>query len=347
MPRLSTEQKASRREGIGSSDVAELLGISPYEGASPVRLWAEKTGRLPPDDDEETTAQAVGHALEGALVTLYERESGRKVHVSGEYVESVTDAEHPWMRANLDGRIEGAPIALEIKAVGIGMARDWDILADDGIPAYVRVQVAWQMRVAKLEEVHVVALVAGPSGFRVFYVKRDPELEALIVAAAERFWRGVTENECPPLDASKATIEYLESLYPSPPVDVEVRATEVIAHLLDAHVDAGRVESDAKEARAILGARIRAAMGELGATVTWSATARATWKADKNGQRSLRVVTAGEARKLEVRRPKANAQRMPKVETFVMPPPPAYEDVRPDDATRPGLEPVVLDEELF
>lgn len=296
MPRLSDEQKVARRLGLGASDISELIGISPYEGASPVRLFAEKTGLVPDEDDIETKEQMVGHALELPLVKLYERESGRTVSVSGEYVESVVDEQDSWMRCNLDGRIEGARIALEIKCVGIGMASDWDLLSDDGIPHYVRTQCAWQMRVADLDEVHVVALVAGPSGFRVYYVKRDRELESALVTEARAFWLRVQERRIPPLDASSASKELLERLYPPPPTDVEVQAPDELVDMMKRRIRAAAAEARAGEAKEILNNEIREAMGKLGATVAWSAEARATWRSSRDGKRPLLVKAAGDAK---------------------------------------------------
>lgn len=315
MPRLSTAQKAARKLGIGSSDVAELLGISPYEGASPVRLFAQKAGIIDDDEEEETIEQEVGHALEGALRALYEVKSGERVLATGEYVESVKHAEHRWRVANLDGRIDGKRAALEIKAVGIGMASDWDLDSDDGIPNYVHVQVAWQMHVADLDEVHVVALVGGPSGFRVFYVKRDLELEALIVAAASEFWANVEARKVPPLDGSKACRAFLEKIHPTPAADVELELDEEKdAELVGAgvrRVKAALAEKRAEEAKEIANNELRDGMGSRGATVVWCRSWRATWRPDKNGRRNLLVTGRGELAELRERKPKANAAKPP------------------------------------
>lgn len=311
MPRLSPQQKAERRLGIGSSDVAELLGISPYEGASPIRLFAEKIGMLPDDDDEETVEQRVGHALEGALVALYKSESGFDVATTGGFVESVEHPVERWKRANLDARIIGKSAALEVKVVGIGMAADWDLDVDDGIPPYVRVQVAWQMHVADLDEVHVVALVGG-TGFRVFYVHRDRELEALIVAEAEAFWRRVVERTPPPVDATSSCKAFLDAKYPAKAEDVEVEITAAEEiEIGERRVRADRVEKTAKEAKEIANNELRDLLGRKGATVAWCSTWRATYRPDKNGKRALLVTPRGELEEPKVRKPRANASKPP------------------------------------
>ena len=45
------EWLAIRRTGIGSSDIAGVLGLSPW--ASPYTVWADKRGRVPPVEQTE------------------------------------------------------------------------------------------------------------------------------------------------------------------------------------------------------------------------------------------------------------------------------------------------------
>ncbi len=44
-----------RRKSIGGSDAAALVGMNPY--VTPYMLWADKTGRLPPKEDNEAMRQ--------------------------------------------------------------------------------------------------------------------------------------------------------------------------------------------------------------------------------------------------------------------------------------------------
>lgn len=310
MPKLSAQQKVDRRKGIGASDVAELLGLSPFEGKSPMRLYAEKNGLLPEaEEEEETIEQKVGHALEGAMVGLYERESGFRVLTSGEYVETVVHPTEAWARCNLDGRIVDKRASLEVKIVGIGMARDWDVDSDDGIPPYVRTQCVWQMFVADLDEVHVVALVNG-THFRVFYVVRDRELEAAIVADAREWWQRTMAGKLPPIDGTLPARRLLESMYPPPPTEVEVQIEDddPLATTLYKRVVAADSENRAKEAKEIYNNAIREGMGKLGATVVYSSSVRATWRKSKDGKRPLLVAAIGASKipRIEGRKPDIN-----------------------------------------
>ena len=50
MPRLTAEELAERRLGMGSTDVVEACGFAPWQGAGPMRLYCEKRGITSADD---------------------------------------------------------------------------------------------------------------------------------------------------------------------------------------------------------------------------------------------------------------------------------------------------------
>lgn len=70
-----------RKRGIGGSDAAAAVGISPWK--SPLELWMEKTGRdgdIPkPDPNDEDSPLFWGSLLEPLVAELYSRRTGNKV----------------------------------------------------------------------------------------------------------------------------------------------------------------------------------------------------------------------------------------------------------------------------
>lgn len=66
-----------RQQGIGSSDAAMAIGLSPYK--SPLSLWLEKTHRKAPDDLSEKEAVIWGTVLEPVLASVYAERTGKKV----------------------------------------------------------------------------------------------------------------------------------------------------------------------------------------------------------------------------------------------------------------------------
>ena len=72
---LSRDQwLAIRKLGLGSSDAAEAVGLSPYK--CPLSLWLEKTGRKEPEDISHKEAVLWGIELEPVLEQVYAKRSG-------------------------------------------------------------------------------------------------------------------------------------------------------------------------------------------------------------------------------------------------------------------------------
>ena len=63
-----------RRQGIGGSDAAAAVGLSPWK--TRLELWLEKTGQTP--DREETPEMRRGTLLEPVVKQLYADATGRR-----------------------------------------------------------------------------------------------------------------------------------------------------------------------------------------------------------------------------------------------------------------------------
>jgi len=124
-----------RKQGIGSSDAASAVGLNPYK--SQLELWMEKTGRdagLPKvDPKDQSSPMYWGTLLESIVAAHYTMRSGHKVRRINAVLQHPTE---PWMLANLDREVMGAPDVqiLECKTAGINGARLWK----DGVPEYVQ-----------------------------------------------------------------------------------------------------------------------------------------------------------------------------------------------------------------
>lgn len=69
---------AERRKTIGGSDAAGIVGLSRH--ATPYTVWADKTGRLPEQEDNETMRQ--GRELEEYVAKRWEEATGKRVRRS-------------------------------------------------------------------------------------------------------------------------------------------------------------------------------------------------------------------------------------------------------------------------
>jgi putative phage-type endonuclease len=201
-----------RKQGIGASDAAAAVGISPYQ--SQLDLWMIKTGRdqyLPKVDFEDMESPMYwGHVLEPIVAQQYTKKTGNKVRRVNAVLQH-PDPDKYWMLANLDYCVannEDVQI-LECKTAGEFGARMWR----DGVPDYVQCQVQHQLAVTGKSAADVCVLICGQS-LQVYRIKRDEAVISKIIALERRFWRYVENDIQPPADGSEAAGKALRALFP-------------------------------------------------------------------------------------------------------------------------------------
>ncbi|HQS03777.1 MAG TPA: YqaJ viral recombinase family protein [Halothiobacillus sp.] len=201
-----------RRTGIGSSDAAAAVGVSPYQ--SPLELWMVKTGRTErleqPDSDDDTSPVYWGHLLEPIVARAYERRSGNKVRRVNAVLQH-PNPDYPWMLANIDREVIGQPEVqiLECKTTGAFAAKLWD----HGVPEHVQVQVQHQLAVTGKAAADVAVLIAGQT-LRIHRIERDEGLITDLIQLEKHFWRFVETDTPPPADGSDSSDRALHALFP-------------------------------------------------------------------------------------------------------------------------------------
>ena len=199
-----------RKGGIGSSDAGAAVGLNPYK--SPLELWMEKTGRdagLPKiDPNDETSPMYWGTLLEPIVAAHYTKRTGNKVRRVNAVLQHPNE---PWMRANLDREIVGAPDVqiLECKTAGMNGARLWK----EGVPEYVQLQVMHQLAVTGKQAADVAVLICGQE-LQVHRIERDESMIAQLIDLERYFWRFVELDIAPPADGSDSADVALRALYP-------------------------------------------------------------------------------------------------------------------------------------
>lgn len=268
-----------RRGGIGSSDAAAAVGLNPYK--SPLELWLEKTGRdqhLPrTDPNDETSPMYWGTLLEPIVAAHYTRRTGHRVRRVNAVLQHPA---HPWMLANVDREVIGAPKVqiLECKTAG----RNGAFLWEEGVPEYVELQVMHQLAVTGKQAADVAVLVCGQE-LRIHRIHRDDTLIARLIELESRFWRHVETDTAPPADGSASAEQALRALYPR-----DSGATLDLTH--DSFLSATFSDLQAVrqhlattvELEAALKQRIQQCMGD--ATRAIFDSGEVTWKRSKDSQ---------------------------------------------------------------
>lgn len=192
-----------RRTGIGGSDAAAIVGLSPYR--SRIELWADKTGRLP--DKEDNEAMRVGRDLEEYVAQRFCEATGKRVRRRNAIFQHDT---YDCITANVDREIIGENAGLECKTTSAFAKSDFE---NGEIPPYYYCQCCHYMNVMGYEKMHLAVLVMG----RAFYwyeIKRDEDECAALLTAEVEFWNKHIIPDCrPEPDGSESAQKTLETLY--------------------------------------------------------------------------------------------------------------------------------------
>lgn len=217
----SPEWIAARAAGLGGSEVAAVVGLSPW--TSRHALWHRKKGLV---DPQPTNRMRWGHYVEPALLKWYADTVVPVATDVGTYVHR----DHPWMVANPDGLAEDRGVEAKSDHNPIG----WGEPGTDQIPIQYRVQLQWYMAVTGHDRWDLIATISGNAP-EVWTLKADPEDHAWLMAEAEEFLASLDAGEPPEIDGHRETLKTVRQLHPG----IEDIAVEVPAELAEEYLLAG------------------------------------------------------------------------------------------------------------
>lgn len=193
LPQGSPEWLAWRQGGVGGSDIASILGISPYPDSTREDLLREKVtgvGKTP------SAAMRRGQQLESVARTRYR--NGLKGAVI-----RVCCAAHPdylWARASLDGLCHHIGRLTDHWLIEIKAPRDevHQTALNGQVPHFSLVQIQWQLFVTGLRWCDYISFNDGlpfaeGDHLAVVPIRRDDALIATLVSAASEFWAEVLQ----------------------------------------------------------------------------------------------------------------------------------------------------------
>lgn len=207
---ITKEQRELRRNYIGSSDAAAVLGLDPYR--SPIDLYYEKTGQI--EKREETSdATEVGNVCERAVLFWFAEKKKIDIELNFSHVH-----ENKIMAANLDAVVVGDPTqAIEAKTTGVlsyHINEQWGEVGTDEVPDRVALQCQHQMAVVPTLQIVWVPVLMGGVGLRYYYVERDDEMIKDLTDAELNFWNNHVKPQNPP--SGLPSLDVLKSLKRQP-----------------------------------------------------------------------------------------------------------------------------------
>lgn len=285
-PKSREEWLEVRKNGIGSSEVATIVGLNPWE--TPYQLWRRKVGIDAPK--EENFAMKAGHYLEDAVSRFWADETGRKVikRSAGDWI--IRDNDRPYLQVSPDrtywlseSRANNDKGILECKTTQM------TIDADD-LPKHWFCQVQYQLGVAGYTQ-GSLAWLCSARNFGYADIALVPEFYEWLTDEVARFWTDNIQGGIEPdaVNVSDILLKYNRH--------VNGKSIEVSDEIFTAYQqlkDVRKELAELDERKEALEAKIKIAFTDA-ETLTHNGITLATWKAPKPSQKlDTKALQAGD-----------------------------------------------------
>lgn len=258
-----------RRAGIGGSDVAPILGLSPWK--TPLEVYLEKIGEA--DEIEDTAAMRWGRNLEPVVLQEYADVTGRLLMPS----QFVRSEAHGFMLANIDAIASDGRI---VEAKTARTAQGWGEPGTAEVPDHYALQVQHYMIVTGARVADIAVLIAG-SDFRIYTVEADADLHAMLIDAEREFWRRVVERDPPAATSVADAVARWGRAASAGVVSGTQHHRDAHARLLVLRDEIARLDEEADQIKADL----MGAIGDSGDTLAVDGVELVTWKLTKAPER--------------------------------------------------------------
>jgi putative phage-type endonuclease len=212
----SEEWREFRRWRLGGSEIAAVLGLSPYE--SPLSLWLRKMDLAGPQ--QKRAEMEWGNRLEPVVADKFFEGEGRWPWGIGTPA-TYTHPDRPWQAASPDRFIsyrevaaEQADAILEVKTSPYGDG--WGVPGTDEILVYYRCQVLWYLSVLGLTKAHIAVLIGGYD-YREYVIELDAQARAdtdILIDAGAKFIESMRRDRRPDIDSHDQTYQVLREQHP-------------------------------------------------------------------------------------------------------------------------------------
>lgn len=196
---LSREQWLEyRRRGIGGSDVASLIGISPFSTARD--LYYDKLNVASVETDESNwVALEMGHLLEDLVARIFQRKTGFDIY---QVKKMFYHPKCPFMIADVDyfvNCLNGSKAILEIKTTNYNARDNWWKDGEEVVPDYYESQGRHYMAVMDIDQVYFCCLYGNTEDEVIIReVKRDFTYEDEMIFLEQEFWFNHVQVQIPP-----------------------------------------------------------------------------------------------------------------------------------------------------
>lgn len=201
---LSEQQLANRSKGLGGSDIAPILGKSPYRTA--LDIFAEKTGKVAREDLSHNENVAAGNYMESGIAQLYAWKNGIEIYP---FTDTIFHPDYPFLLANPD-YYDNEGGVIEIKNMDVDVARSYGWPNNFQAPTHYMIQLIYYCWMVGATYGKLVCFITG-SRYEVTHYERDESIEQWMSTNAIHFWQEHVLKEVPP---SPSTLKDVQFLFP-------------------------------------------------------------------------------------------------------------------------------------
>lgn len=255
-PAGSPQWMEARRDGLGGSEIAAVLGLSPFE--SPFSLWHRKSRLLGPVQDN--ALMEAGRRLEPVICEKFADEHPEFTAVPTGMWRSV---DRPWQIASPDRLLIDPDETADDPPTGLMEAKfalyddEWGEPGTDEIPPSYLVQTRWYLDVFGLDVCWVCVFVGSCGEFRTYLVQPSAEDTDLMRREAQAFLASVAAGRRPAIDGHDATYEAVRKMHP----DIDGTRVELDGDLVGRYIRAKRACRTARTDEQAATAAVADAMG--------------------------------------------------------------------------------------
>lgn len=213
-----------RKSGLGGSDIAAIMGLSPWKTALDVYL--DKTSEAIDMTDKPHLKE--GREREGEVLNLYKERHNVELETD---LEMKRDSQYSFLFANVDAKVKNSNVIIEAKTT----RQSWN-----GLPEQYQLQCAHYAMIYNSDYVDVASLNLLSSKYTEYTYYRDERLEKKIRECAINFWHKHVLAKVAP---EAVSIADCKSLFQKAK-DSKIKATAAIYQDI---VDLKRLQEEAKE----------------------------------------------------------------------------------------------------
>lgn len=272
-PKDRAEWLKYRESGIGSSEVATIVGLNPWE--TPYQLWRRKVGLDAPK--QENFAMKAGHYLEDAVSLFWQDETGQQVIKSSAGDWLIRDNERPYLQVSPDRTywLRDMPHSNDNKGI-LEIKTTQKSIDEDDIPKYWFCQVQYQLGVAGYQYGSLAWLTQGRD-FGYKDLAFVPDFYDWLVEEVDKFWLDNIQGKQEPTAANVQDILLKYNRH------TDGKIVEVNDEIFAAYQDLKAVKDELaliEEKKASLEEKIKMGFGDAEA-ISYGGQTIATWKAPK------------------------------------------------------------------